>query len=340
LMGTMMPQYDGDQQKLGHAFQNIHFSNRKGVAGTKALQAYTLRPGLVLTVANASMQGPFHATFDVDDAPIQFGFTICGQNRCIYAGGALNNVCHEMSSGSNGIFYLPHTSGYIEQPSNNPACVIGIVASTQLLRTYFLEDMDQLPRRFQAVLEGRKAKPMVWFGPRHPAKHGILMSILNCPYQGGLRRLFLENRVIELLTFQLNDYIASESGSAAKCAPLRPEDVDRIQTAKDILIKDMENPPTIPKLAAQVGINEKKLKTGFRQVYNTSVFGYFREYRLQKAYEILQQADSNVTEAAYAVGYQSLSHFSQSFRQRFGLVPKDFLSRHRRLTTHVGLVQK
>nr|WP_239057730.1 AraC family transcriptional regulator [Pseudodesulfovibrio sp. JC047] len=108
--------------------------------------------------------------------------------------------------------------------------------------------------------------------------------------------------------------------------------MQRIHHASHYLVQDLENPPSLVQLATFAGLNEKKLKLGFRQIFGTSVFGFFREHRLQKAHTILREGNRNVTETAYAVGFQSLSHFSRAFKKRFGILPKHFLSNQRRLT--------
>jgi AraC-like DNA-binding protein len=46
-----------------------------------------------------------------------------------------------------------------------------------------------------------------------------------------------------------------------------------------------------------------------------------REIRLDRAAKLLRAGRSNVTQAAFAVGYQSLSHFSKAFWERFGCCP-------------------
>ncbi len=309
----------------------IRFSHEAGVTGPKSFQSCPLRPGLVLAFSRPTRENPLNGSFDMDDAPIQFGFTYAGQNRCAYSGGRLRNQVHETRPGSNGIFYLPKTHGTIEQPAHNPTCIMGVIAAPELLLGYFAEHMDQLPRAFRRNLEGRKDAPMTWFGTYTPAKHALLHQILECPYAGGLRKLYLESRVMELLTLQVYDYIESETRDRPRTPPLAPADVERVRHARELLVNDLENPPGLPELAVLAGINEKKLKLGFRQVFGTSVFGYLREHRLHKAHELLRQGGCNVTEAAYAVGYQNLSHFSRVFRERFGILPREFLLNQRSL---------
>lgn len=313
--------------------ESLTFSAENGVSGSKSFQTYQLRTGLVLTLSCPTQHTPHTIDFDIEEAPIQFGFTYSGKNRCTYSSGKLRNQTHEMQAGSNGIFYLPKTCGTLERASGNQSCAIGVIVSPQFLRNYFAANIDQFPKDFQKTLDGNSLRPMAWFGACTPIKRCLLAQIMNCPYTGGVRKLFLEGRALELLALQLNDYMGDGTRKNMQCPVLSPSDVERIHSARDILISDLENPPSLQTLAAQVGVNEKKLKIGFRQIYDTSVFGYFREHRMQKAHELLRLGDHNVTEAAFAVGYQSLSHFSQAFKERFGILPKEFLTSQRILMT-------
>jgi AraC family transcriptional regulator, transcriptional activator of the genes for pyochelin and ferripyochelin receptors len=319
--------------KTSQQYTPLQFSAERGILGSKYFKNISLRPGLTLTISRTTTQSLLKVPFDRDDAPIQFGFTYSGKNRCTFSGGTLRNHRDEMQTGSNGIFYLPKTCGIIERSKEESSCVLGIIVSPEFLRDYFMDSMDILPRNFQKTLEGCRNNPMHWFGACNPTKQHLLTQILECPHTGGVRKLFIEGRVMDLLAIQLQDYIRSETSICPRMQPLSPEDVERIRNASKILVRDLENPPSLHELANHIGINEKKLKIGFRQVYDTSVFGYFREYRMQKAHDLLQQGNNNVTEVAYTVGYLSLSHFSQAFKKRFGILPKDFLTSQRLLLT-------
>ncbi|ACS79940.1 AraC family transcriptional regulator [Maridesulfovibrio salexigens] len=314
-------------------YKSLEFSAQNGILGSRCFQNILLRPGLTLTIAKTTPRRNLIASFDRDEAPIQFGFTYSGKNRCSFSNGTLRNQVDEMQSGSNGIFYLPKMCGIIERPKDQTSCVLGIIVSQQFLREYFVDNMSELPRDFQKTLDNSNANPIHWFGPRNPAKQHLLTQIIQCQYEGGLRKLFLESRVMDLLSMQLHDYFKSETPTRSASQPLRPDDVERIREASKFLICDLENPPSLRELAIHVGINERKLKNGFRQVFDTSVFGYFREFRMQKAYDLLQRGDQNVTEVAFSIGYQNLSHFSSAFKKRFGLLPKHFQTNQRLLTT-------
>jgi AraC-like DNA-binding protein len=51
---------------------------------------------------------------------------------------------------------------------------------------------------------------------------------------------------------------------------------------------------------------------------------YIRNYRLEKAEELLRNKAGTVSEIAYQVGFESLSYFSRMFLERFGKTPSDW----------------
>ncbi len=100
--------------------------------------------------------------------------------------------------------------------------------------------------------------------------------------------------------------------------------------AADILRANIETPPRLQELARLVGLSHPRLNRAFRQYFGTTVFGYLRFLRLEEARGLLERSDSNVTETAFSVGYQSLPSFSRAFRAQFGVCPRQYRDSHRR----------
>lgn len=150
-----------------------------------------------------------------------------------------------------------------------------------------------------------------------------------CKYQGH-NPLFLEAKTLELMALQfrqldwlLGDNREQPSGSCQ---------TENIIWASEILKEEMADPPTILSLARRVGLNHNQLIQGFRQMFGQTPFGYLRILRLEKARELIASRKCNVTEAAFAVGYSSLSHFTTIFRREFGISPKAYTTKKRTAT--------
>jgi len=149
----------------------------------------------------------------------------------------------------------------------------------------------------------------------------IARQILQCPFQGVSRQLFMESKALEILALEL-DTVSQATPPEMELGRL---ELKRLELARHILDQEFEDPPSLLELSRRVGLNDFKLKRGFRQAYSTTVFGYVRRLRMEKARALLESGDFNVTEAAVTTGYSCLSHFSAAFRKHFGFLPSDVL---------------
>jgi AraC-like DNA-binding protein len=113
-----------------------------------------------------------------------------------------------------------------------------------------------------------------------------------------------------------------------KINPCTSNSAERIHYARDILLQQLNAPPSLGILARQVGLNECSLKRGFRQTFGTTVFGYLHNYRLEQAKKMLESGAWKVGEAAKIVGYKDITAFGRAFRQKFGILPRDYLKKY------------
>jgi AraC-like DNA-binding protein len=157
-----------------------------------------------------------------------------------------------------------------------------------------------------------------------PVVNKAIRQIISCPYRSSLKRLFLEGKVLELISYSLAQF-ESSADALQKDALLPSDDIERVLEARNILIRNLEDPPSLQTLARKVGTNKTTLSKGFRQLFGTSAFEYLRTRRLERARELLESKEMNVTEAAYSVGYAQHSSFTKAFKKHFGTNPTDHL---------------
>ncbi len=96
--------------------------------------------------------------------------------------------------------------------------------------------------------------------------------------------------------------------------------------AAGILQDNLAAPPRLPDLARQVGMSHSSLNKGFHHHFGTTVYGYLRRLRLEKARQLLCDSHITITDTAFTVGYESLPSFSRAFSIHFGICPRRFLS--------------
>ncbi|MEB3359637.1 MAG: AraC family transcriptional regulator [Synechococcales bacterium] len=161
-------------------------------------------------------------------------------------------------------------------------------------------------------------------GTTTPEMQVILHQILHCPHRGGIKRLYLEGKVLELAAHQFAQLAEAEQGRSPSV--FKADEIERLHHAKAILVERVDNPPSLLNLARQVGLNDFKLKQGFRQVFGTTVFGYLRDYRLEQARLLLAEEKLTVQQVARSVGYEHSGYFAKAFKQKFGVNPKAYQS--------------
>ena len=165
--------------------------------------------------------------------------------------------------------------------------------------------------------------PLIWKAAMPIAVQNLSWALIEPPILNRLALpLWYEAKIYELITLLL----------------LEPEDSDRnhrptasgreqiaarkrVEIARAILDRDYVNPPSLEMLAAEVGCGAYHLSRVFSRETGLTIPQYLREIRLDRAEKLLRSGRYNVTQAAFAVGYQSLSHFSKAFWERFGCCP-------------------
>ena len=90
---------------------------------------------------------------------------------------------------------------------------------------------------------------------------------------------------------------------------------------------DCARPLTVPELAHLAGMSESVFYEAFKSVTGATPIQYIKRLRLQEAHRQLTAGLSNVSGAAYGVGYTSLSQFSREFTRVFGANPSEYVAR-------------
>lgn len=138
-----------------------------------------------------------------------------------------------------------------------------------------------------------------------------------------------QRRRLEGLRQQLGDYqrrFGTRTVDAADMAPpgLTGQRLERITQARELLTRDLANPPSLADLAETLNTNPKRLSHDFEALYGMTVFAWLREHRLYQACTLLRNTDFAVEQIAEQVGYNSGANFATAFRRRFKVTPREY----------------
>jgi AraC family transcriptional activator of pyochelin receptor len=187
----------------------------------------------------------------------------------------------------------------------------------------FTSSANDLLKRFaDDIINGKNTILSDNWGAIDPAIHQVVRQIVENPYKGDLQQLFLLSKSIELLVLcaESCDQAMQQKTEFIK----NPGDKEKLNAVRELINERLDSPPNLSEIARTVGLNEYKLKRGFKELFRTTVFGYLSEQRLLQARQCLLDTRKTAAEIAAELGYSTPQHFNNAFKKRFGNSPVNF----------------
>lgn len=293
--------------------------------GKGSVRRIQLRDGLLLQVGD--IYNPSEEVYGLSfrhsfSQPLTFAFRLAGDRRVLTEG--IKEDYYYEKSGESYLFFVPGTKEIEEYPAQTQLKSVRIYMSVELLRQFALYKSKLLPQELNNLVEGKSASIFLYsLGAMNYSMELTLQQILSCSHQDMIERLYLESKVLELIVLQLTQ-LSHMLEKFPQNGDLESSDINRIYQAKEILICNIQSPPSLLELSRRVGLNDYKLKRGFRQVFNTTVYKYLQSYRMEQAKLLLTQPLLSVANVARDVGYSSQSRFCDAFKKNFGMTPREY----------------
>lgn len=154
-----------------------------------------------------------------------------------------------------------------------------------------------------------------------PAMLQLLQQMKDCIYTGRVREEYLQALSARLLLLAVTQLTMVRSAAAE--VKLQPYELSRLREAWEYLLQHLEQPGTVMELSHVVGLNDFKLKRGFKQLYGITVFEFVQEARMKKAKRLLHETEMSVHAVAISVGYKNISSFTVAFKKKYGALPSE-----------------
>ena len=259
---------------------------------------------------------PFHVEKQISQGLIQFHFGIKGKAKFIFNQG---NYTLDLKEEKALLLYNPQ----IELPLNlilePQTWVISVIISIKKFHALFSTEASYIP-----FLSGENQDKKYYNeSDISPSMAIVLSQLFHYNLHPNIKNLYYKGKGYELLSLYFN---RSEDPDAEQCPFLIDEEnVMKIKKAKEFVIANMAEPPGLQELADQVGLNLKKLKMGFKQIYGDTVYGFLFDYKMECARKLLDSGSYNVNEVGLKIGYSTGSHFIAAFKKKFATTPKKYL---------------
>ena len=193
-------------------------------------------------------------------------------------------------------------------------------------RSYF----DQfLQRRYGDTYETSKnALDYLFQNPNSPELNFVFQQIKDCPAEGSARTLYMEGKVMELLSLVTHN-LEQEQNRRHLPVKLDKKDKRSLGKAVTLMKRDLAAYPSISELAQTANMSPSRFQMAFRQVYGTTAYEYLKVMRMNYALLLLQDSDDSIRTVALKVGYRNAGHFSKLFRDTFGMGPQEYRNIHK-----------
>ncbi|MBC7438616.1 MAG: helix-turn-helix transcriptional regulator, partial [Flavobacterium sp.] len=242
----------------------------------------------------------FRVERSINQGLIQFHFGIKGKAKFIFNEG---NYALELKDEKSLLLYNPQKELPLNLELASNSWVISVIISIKKFHALFSSEADYIP----FLSKENNDKKYYKEDNISPSMAIVLSQMFHYNLNPSIKNLYYKGKGYELLSLYFNK---NEDPNAEQCPFLIDEEnVFKIKKAKEIMISNMAEPPGLQELADEIGLNLKKLKMGFKQIYGDTVYGFLFDYKMDYARKLLDSGSYNVNEVGLKIGYSTGSHF-------------------------------
>ncbi|ROI05190.1 AraC family transcriptional regulator [Chryseobacterium sp. G0240] len=272
-----------------------------------------------ISFGNISLTNKLQLYFESDFDTVEMHFALKGKSR---ATSANFQEIVQFDSYQHNIIYAHHMQGKME--FYGPDLHILEINLAPAFFKKFLPEDSGLFETFRNAIEKQHSSLI---NPDHNRisleMYQILNDLINCDRKGIFKRIYLEAKVSELLLLQLEQLFNTSSSTSS----LPKKDEEKIYAVRDYIANNLDATCSLNELAHQVGTNEFTLKKGFKELFGTTVFGFWNDTKMELAKKLLLDSDLNISEISDRIGYKNPRHFSAAFKRKYHILPSQVGSR-------------
>jgi AraC-like DNA-binding protein len=269
----------------------------------------------VLKIQNEGVE-PQQVTREINKRYIQFHFCLKGGGKFVFNQG---NYALEVSEENSLLLYNTQLDLPLDLSLAPGSWMVSVVMTIRKFHSLFSDEASYIPFLNTESSEKKYyAQEAV-----SPAIAVVLSQMINYNLHPTIKKLYIKGKVYELISLYFNK---STDADVEQCPFLVDEDnVKRIRRAKELIIANMAEPPSLPELSKEIGLSLKRLKEGFKQIYGDSVYSFLFDYKMEYARRLLESGQYNVNEIGLKIGYSTSSHFIAAFKKKYGTTPKKYV---------------
>lgn len=221
-------------------------------------------------------------------------------------------------AGTSGYYAIQDEPLHASREANDHHQFVTLEFSRRHLQRQLVDSESDLEPQIRAAVFGDKPAVVVSDArPMSAEQRSVVNSLAQPPVPRAAQSLWYQSKALELMAH----FLFAPKDPELFCMRQKRVARDRVARTKELLARDVANPPTLELLGQEVGCSPFHLSRLFSREVGLTIPQYLRNLRMERAAELLRSGKYNVTEAATEVGYSSLSHFSKAFCETIGCCP-------------------
>lgn len=280
--------------------------------GTDYMEKIYIQDGFLFSKTNYNIEKPIFLEAKQEERKFVITISLKGNTTYINSG---DKKIIPFKEGFTTISLFENTQGFREF-KDKQINQIRLILSESFLRRNFQKSL------VEKYFFNKQNLQLIDFRLTSIQSQFLLNDILNCSLVGELANIYKQGKIFELLSLEISKLQKNEDD-------IFLDDYDRsaILKAKEVLLNNLQNPPSIVTLAKMVHLSEVKLKRGFKQIYKTSPYQLLVSHKMNLAKNMLESGEYNINEIALQVGYKFANNFTNAFYKEFKIRPKDILKK-------------
>lgn len=182
-----------------------------------------------------------------------------------------------------------------------------------------LLDLSEKSQILQSLLQN--TQPLLFEQLIYPSLQKVVDEIITEQIDDTLKLFYMRIKAEELVCRLLMEL---ERRDETHLYALNVNDVQVIYKLKERILEHLDTPPHIGELAIRANMSSSKLQHLFKQIFGSSIFSYYQQFRMKEAARLLKEEKISVSDVGYKLGFSNLSHFTRIFEQHIGMKPKQY----------------
>ncbi|GAA3517963.1 AraC family transcriptional regulator [Aquimarina addita] len=300
------------QEVCGVLHKKYQFQPRYGIGSFE----FYFFDGLYLSITDVKFKQDLVISGTSTDAALELSFLLEGEQIIKLEEGEKNVIYEGQESY---LLYLLKKSGDICYHKNKHFREVKIRMNTDFIKNHRLDEVHDFRKKY--TLQSHNTN---FTSPICVKTQEILTEILSDDRQGLFKRLFLQSKILELLSLRLDTNQKPNLDPSVK----DPKSVKKIYEIQTIINSDLTEQFSIQQLSRRVGLNDFIIKKEFKRVFGQTIFEYALAQRMIKARKLLLYSKKPIYEISELVGYKNATHFTAAFKKIEGITPKKYRLQH------------